>query len=103
MIGSKRKIRTIYDMLLNEEGFAKEDLARVTAPVGLDIGAETPAEIGISIVAQLIAARAVLDGGRHHLDASLAGQVQGADKAQEAEGRESSGLCESGAGCETAG
>lgn len=103
MIGSKRKIRTIYDMLLNEEGFAKEDLVRVTAPVGLDIGAETPAEIGISIVAQLIAARAVLDGGRHHLDASLAGQVQGADKAQEAEGRESSGLCESGAGCETAG
>ena len=78
MIGSKRKIKTIYNMLLNEEGFAKEDLARVTAQVGLDIGAETPAEIGISIVAQLIAARAVLDGGRHHLDPAISGQVPGA-------------------------
>lgn len=75
MIGSSRKIRTIYDQLL-QEGFTKEDLARVTAPVGLSIGAETPAEIGVSIVAQLIAARAVLDGGRRHLAPELAGRVQ---------------------------
>ncbi len=98
MIGSKRKIKTIYDMLTSEEGFSREDLARVTAPVGLDIGAETPAEIGISIVAQLIAARAVLDGGRHHLDPALAGNVAGAQIAKAAEGS----ACDAGtgAGCE---
>jgi xanthine dehydrogenase accessory factor len=57
MIGSSRKIRIIYDRLL-EEGFLQEQLDRVHAPVGLDIGAETPEEIAVSIVAELILARA---------------------------------------------
>jgi xanthine dehydrogenase accessory factor len=47
----------IYDALL-EEGFTKADIDRVHAPIGLDIGAETPEEIAVSIVAELIQTRA---------------------------------------------
>lgn len=57
MIGSSRKIGIIYDRLL-EEGFDRSQLDRVHAPIGLDIGAETPEEIAVSIVAELILARA---------------------------------------------
>ena len=56
MIGSKRKVLTIYREL-EKEGIAPDALARVSAPVGLDIGARTPEEIGISVVAELIAVR----------------------------------------------
>ncbi|MBN2062532.1 MAG: XdhC family protein [Deltaproteobacteria bacterium] len=57
MIGSKRKIRIIYDKLV-EEGFTAEDLERIHSPIGIEIGAETPEEIAISIVAELIKVRA---------------------------------------------
>jgi xanthine dehydrogenase accessory factor len=57
MIGSRRKIAMVYEKL-NEEGFAREDIDRVHAPIGLDIGAETPEEIAVSIVAELISVRA---------------------------------------------
>jgi xanthine dehydrogenase accessory factor len=57
MIGSERKIGMIYDKLL-EEGFTREDLDRVHAPIGLEIGAETPEEIAVSIVGELIKVRA---------------------------------------------
>ncbi len=57
MIGSRRKRDMIY-RALKEEGFTEADLARVHAPVGLEIGAETPAEIAVSIVAELIMVRA---------------------------------------------
>ena len=57
MIGSKRKRDTIYRALLNE-GFTQEDLNRVHCPIGLEIGAETPEEIAVSIVAELIKHRA---------------------------------------------
>jgi xanthine dehydrogenase accessory factor len=72
LIGSRRKIRLIFDNLL-EAGVPESDLARVTAPVGLDIGSQTVPEIAISIVAELIARRNV--GLRraavsHKLDAS---------------------------------
>jgi xanthine dehydrogenase accessory factor len=56
LIGSKRKIRLILDGL-RELGISDEVLARVTAPVGLDIGSQTVPEIAVSIVAQLIARR----------------------------------------------
>lgn len=59
MIGSRRKRGVIYDRLL-EEGFARADLERVHSPIGLSIGAETPAEIAVSIAAELIASRAAL-------------------------------------------
>lgn len=57
MIGSRRKKAMIYEKLL-EEGFTQSDLDRVYAPIGLDIGAETPEEIAVSIVAELIQVRA---------------------------------------------
>lgn len=57
MIGSRRKKAMIYEKLL-EEGFTKADLDRVHAPIGLEIGAETPEEIAVSIVAELIQVRA---------------------------------------------
>ena len=43
-----------------EAGFTPEDTDRIYAPIGLEIGAETPAEIAISIAAELIAVRAGL-------------------------------------------
>jgi xanthine dehydrogenase accessory factor len=53
MIGSKRKRDTIYDALLSE-GFSKKDLETVHCPIGLPIDCETPEEIAVSIVAELI-------------------------------------------------
>jgi xanthine dehydrogenase accessory factor len=57
MIGSRRKRDLIYAALM-EEGVAAEDLRRVHCPIGIAIGAETPQEIAISIVAELIQVRA---------------------------------------------
>jgi xanthine dehydrogenase accessory factor len=54
LIGSRAKVARIYDALLGE-GMPAECLQRVHAPIGLDIGAVTPAEIAISILAELIA------------------------------------------------
>ena len=56
MIGSQRKVIAIYKQLENE-GVSPEQLARVYAPVGLDIGAITPEEIAIAVVAEMIAIR----------------------------------------------
>ena len=56
LIGSKAKIRRIFDALL-EEGASPAALEGVHAPIGLDIGAITPQEIAVSIVAELIAAK----------------------------------------------
>lgn len=57
MIGSLRKRDLIYKKL-REEGFTDTDLKRVHSPIGLAIGAETPEEIAISILAELIRHRA---------------------------------------------
>lgn len=56
MIGSKRKVLSVYKAL-ETEGFVAEKFERVHAPVGLDIGALSPEEIAVSIVAELIAVR----------------------------------------------
>ena len=53
MIGSKRKVATVFERL-RKAGFSDRDLARVHAPIGLDIGAETPAEIALAISAQVL-------------------------------------------------
>lgn len=56
MIASRRKRETIFRSL-REEGVSGEALAGVRSPIGLDIGARTPFEIAVSIVAELIAVR----------------------------------------------
>ena len=56
MLGSRRK-HAVLMKLLEEEAFDAEQRARVVSPMGIDIGAETPAEIAVSVVAQLIAHR----------------------------------------------
>jgi xanthine dehydrogenase accessory factor len=56
LIGSRAKVARIFDALA-AEGMPGECLARVRAPIGLDIGAVTPAEIAISILAEMIAVR----------------------------------------------
>ena len=54
MIGSQRRVKGIIEMLV-DEGVSVEALARLRAPIGLDIGAQTPAEIALSIVAEIMA------------------------------------------------
>jgi xanthine dehydrogenase accessory factor len=56
MIGSRRKAITVYRQLV-AEGLRPELFERVHSPVGLDIGANTPEEIAVAIVAELIANR----------------------------------------------
>jgi xanthine dehydrogenase accessory factor len=56
LIGSRAKVSRIFACLL-EEGMPSECLTRVHAPIGLDIGAVSPAEIAISIMAELVAIR----------------------------------------------
>ncbi len=56
MIGSKKKIHTLYQNLMGK-GVPKAALDRVYAPIGIDINSETPEEIAVSIVAELIKVR----------------------------------------------
>jgi xanthine dehydrogenase accessory factor len=56
MIGSKRKVLSVYKAL-EKEGYKPEEFERIYAPMGLEIGALSPEEIAISIVAELIAVR----------------------------------------------
>jgi len=53
MIGSRRRVRATFDALLRE-GVHRESLGAVHAPIGLDIGGETPAEIALSVAAELV-------------------------------------------------
>lgn len=53
MIGSRRRVRATFDALLRE-GVPRERLETVHAPIGLDIGGETPAEIAVSVAAELV-------------------------------------------------
>ena len=56
MIGSKRKTISVVKELV-KEGIAREAFEKIYAPMGLEIGAETPEEIAISVVAEMIATR----------------------------------------------
>ncbi|HKC77966.1 MAG TPA: XdhC/CoxI family protein [Gaiellaceae bacterium] len=50
--------------ILREEGMTDDELGRISGPAGLDIGADTPAETALSMLAEIIAVRAGRDGGR---------------------------------------
>ncbi len=56
LIGSKRKVALLVEQL-RSDGFPEEAVASLHAPIGLAIGAETPEEIAVSILAQMIAVR----------------------------------------------
>jgi xanthine dehydrogenase accessory factor len=53
MIGSKKKVKDVKERLINK-GVLPQNLEKVHAPIGLEIGAETPYEIAISILAEII-------------------------------------------------
>lgn len=62
LIGSKRRTNIVLQRL-RESGAAEERLAKVHAPVGLDIGAVTPEEVGLAIMAEIVAVRRGGSGG----------------------------------------
>lgn len=70
MLGSRRKRETLIDFL-QQSGCTDQQISRVTTPAGLAIGAQTPEEIAISILAQLIAIRS------HHEPAHLGADPRG--------------------------
>ena len=67
MIGSRRKNVMLFDTL-REEGVSEEEIRRVHAPIGLDIGSETPEEISISIAAEIIQVRSELNEKEYSAD-----------------------------------
>jgi len=70
MIGSKRKVISVYKAL-EKEGYSPEKFDHVYAPVGLEIGALTPEEIAVSITAELIAVRRNAAQGLQHKSVKL--------------------------------
>lgn len=56
MVGSRRRVRAALEQLVRE-GIPRERLLRVFAPIGLDVGAETPEEIAVSIAAEIVRVR----------------------------------------------
>jgi len=69
MIGSKRRVKEVLK-LLGEEGYDDGRLSRIYTPIGLSIGAVTPEEISISIVAQLISKKRQSEGGEYKVNQS---------------------------------
>ncbi len=63
MIGSKKKVMEVKERLL-QKGVSQQQLDRVYAPIGIEIGAETPEEIAISILVEIIKAKRI--GGKSH-------------------------------------
>ena len=57
MIGSRRRVAGVFQLLQTEYGIDKDKLSRVHSPIGLNIAAETPAEIAVSIMAEVIQVR----------------------------------------------
>lgn len=74
MIGSQRKVIAIYKEL-EKEGISPEKLSRVYAPVGIEIGAITPEEIAVSIVAELIAIRRGSEAPLPHMKSAKAAEI----------------------------
>ncbi len=56
MLGSRKKIASLWSKL-EKEGYSRDLLSRIHAPIGIDIGAETPDEIAISVLAEILAVK----------------------------------------------
>ena len=70
LLGSKRKTILIFEELL-ASGFSADELRRVNAPIGLDLGGRTPEEIALSVVSEIVAFRLGGKGGSLKLSESL--------------------------------
>ena len=70
LLGSKRKTILIFEELLSH-GFDVDELRRVNAPIGLDLGGRTPEEIALSVVSEIVAFRLGGKGGSMKLHESL--------------------------------
>ena len=66
MIGSTRKVKRVFDQLKERRG-AKEKLTKVYAPLGLDIGADSPAEIAVSVIGEILEVLRKRKGGHLRL------------------------------------
>ena len=62
MLGSRSKIKAIFEKL-SAAGVEQEKLAAVYTPIGLDLGGETPAEIALAVVAEILAVKNGRSGG----------------------------------------
>ena len=62
-LGSRRNQERRRELLL-EQGVTEEELERISGPCGLDVGADTPAETALSMLAEILAVRAGREGGR---------------------------------------
>ncbi len=74
MIGSRRRVRAAFEALVGD-GVDPDKLAEVHAPIGLDIGAETPEEIALAIAAELVAVRRGGSGGMLGGEEDVLGRV----------------------------
>lgn len=70
MIGSKRKVISVIKEL-EKDGTPRDAFERISAPMGLDIGAVTPEEIAISVAAEMIAVRRSADSNWRELSKSI--------------------------------
>ncbi len=70
MIGSRRKVRYVFDAL-RQAGITDAELARVYAPLGLDIGADSPAEIALSALAEVL--KVLRQRSGNHLRSAIRG------------------------------
>jgi xanthine dehydrogenase accessory factor len=68
MIGSRRRVHVVYKTLI-DEGTPREKFRNVYAPIGLDIGSRTPAEIALAIAAEIVNLRR--GGGAKHLSVEM--------------------------------
>jgi len=59
MMGSKSKVKELFSNLRNS-GFSEKDIKKVKAPIGLPINSSTPAEIAISVAAEIIQVRNIV-------------------------------------------
>lgn len=85
MIGSRRRVRAAFEALVRD-GVHPERLADVHAPIGLDIGAETPEEIALAIAAEIVAVRRGGGGGALAREEGVLDRVARAREAEQGGG-----------------
>ena len=87
MIGSPSKVRNVFRTLLRE-GVSREQIERVYAPIGLDLRAETPDEIALSIAAELLMWRRGGTGGSLRARQSIAAKLRASEESEATEDTE---------------